>query len=1054
MTTTIVFGKAGDGWLTSHNASYATARNGSSVAVDTSSGTIFAGQHHNSDYTVHEAFFGFDYSAISAAEMVAAALIRLSVNSVYSASVYRELRAIGYAWSGGGLIAADWQTAANLAGGRQDAQFIASNGADGKRVYAGSDNLATILPTVTSMEYVLATDRAINGFTPTVDEGIAVYSVDLAGTADDPALYYTTTTLSKLNRVLGACVQLSDATWAYLESDGALAPVITLKHVQQNGTVTAVATVPTATITSSTDFDPGGSRGAQAMALAVDSLDNLYVIGKSAAGLNVLAAKAYTKGGGYSWTAQTLRNTSLPFYDQTPNQFAAAWHSTNGGVVHVLVGHTPGSGRPTQDVWESDYMLLDGPYLLTGGGSGALLLGSGDPVGSYQPDVSTAADYNTFHNEVGTGMDLAWAGSGNATQGYAASFQKGQLVGANAELAIGRYNLNSGGTGLAFSSYKQTAGWGKKDANAKCRVIPFGTNQACLITADADAGWGLTAYFYQFSAGAAGAVVLGSVTLASESVTNMPDGPAVAGVNSWDAVYSAADNKIWVYYVDSTDATRLRRTSINLNTYRAVRDTVLVLDIVSGTAVIQAVRTPRTGSAGTKGLVQVASKDGATLSLTNVVDTFNIAPTAPTLTPVANYDATAAQTFAWAFNDPNVGDTQSAYQLLIERTDTGATVLDTGKVVSATSSRSVAGGTLTNGLSYRWKVRTYDAADVVGPYSGYGTFSTAAGGTVTVTVPAADNPAGVVTDDYQISWSVAGTTQASYRVVLTRNDTGATLSDTGYVTSTATTFLVTGMVSNVEHTISVTVRNAALVVSAAGTRKITPDYGTPELPVVALSTFPADGYTLVSINNPAPGGPAAAIPAYDFETGVVGWTPTSATFAQDATQFHAGTKSAKLVVTGTPVKASARPPLAAVTTGLRYTARGWFFATTSFAVTLTIDWYNAGSVLISSLSTTVTISASTWTLVTVNGTAPALATQATYGPDLLSSPPTGRTIFVDDLDMGYSSDRPEVTYNQILRRLPGETKWKLLGTADPDGTFRDYTANSGIQYEYRVRGQA
>jgi len=202
-------------------------------------------------------------------------------------------------------------------------------------------------------------------------------------------------------------------------------------------------------------------------------------------------------------------------------------------------------------------------------------------------------------------------------------------------------------------------------------------------------------------------------------------------------------------------------------------------------------------------------------------------------------------------------------------------------------------------------VRTWDAADTVGPWSTYGTFSTSAGGTVTITDPAADNPAGVITDDYAIDWSVAGTTQAGYRVWLKIHSTGATVSDTGWITSTATTHNVTGMTSGTEHRIEVKVRNAALVESGTGTRLITPDYGSPETPTIAVTDHPEGGYVEVAVTNPTPTG-----------------------------------------------------------------------------------------------------------------------------------------------------DRPEVLSNTILRRRLGASVWTVMGSVDPDGTFRDYTAASGVAYEYVARGVA
>lgn len=55
-------------------------------------------------------------------------------------------------------------------------------------------------------------------------------------------------------------------------------------------------------------------------------------------------------------------------------------------------------------------------------------------------------------------------------------------------------------------------------------------------------------------------------------------------------------------------------------------------------------------------------------------------------------------------------------------------------------------------------------------------------------------------------------------------------------------------------------------------------------------------------------------------------------------------------------------------------------------------------------------------------------------------------------------DRPNPTVNEIHRRVYSQTNpdlpYQILGETDPNGTFLDYTAASGVLYEYRVRAVA
>lgn len=123
------------------------------------------------------------------------------------------------------------------------------------------------------------------------------------------------------------------------------------------------------------------------------------------------------------------------------------------------------------------------------------------------------------------------------------------------------------------------------------------------------------------------------------------------------------------------------------------------------------------------GSVDVLLTTGSASSYTAVFEqlTLNTAPQAPSGLTRANYDATEAAAYTWKHNDTDAGDSQSAYQLQIRLNGAGADLVDTGYVSSPTSSHSLAGGTLTNGNTYQWRVRTKDQAGVESPWSDYAT---------------------------------------------------------------------------------------------------------------------------------------------------------------------------------------------------------------------------------------------------------------------------------------------------------------------------------------------
>lgn len=110
---------------------------------------------------------------------------------------------------------------------------------------------------------------------------------------------------------------------------------------------------------------------------------------------------------------------------------------------------------------------------------------------------------------------------------------------------------------------------------------------------------------------------------------------------------------------------------------------------------------------------------------------FATAPNSPINLQRVNFDATSAADFIWSYSDPDPTSTQSAYQLQILDVLTGLIVIDTGKVSSTVSKRTVSSG-LTNGKQYQWRVTTWNNADVVGSWSNYETFYTSGKPTVTI----------------------------------------------------------------------------------------------------------------------------------------------------------------------------------------------------------------------------------------------------------------------------------------------------------------------------------
>lgn len=1268
MTTTIVFGDAADASVTFASASYATALAGGGTSSILNSTTLPFGQGFDTPafpgvYSVVQAFVSFTFSAPAATERVVASYVRCYVTASYSLGIPRILDWAEYDW-GASVDTGDFRPQ-SVIGSLTSYARVANVQNYGANVYAGTDALNTRIASGGPLRLVGASDRARAAITPTSDERNEIYSADASGTTGDPALVFTTVPNSTLQGVLGAAVQLSGGGHAYLEYDAAGTGSLLLKYHNN----TSATTVGTVGVASSGSLLSNTWSGSQSVALVRDDSDNLYVIGKQAGVDGSICVETWTKGAGFTWTVGTRRTAALAGYTEgSINNLAAAWHNVGtSGTIMLVASHS--AGRTPQPSTDILYALLNCQYLLTG--TGSLLRASGQAQGVVVDLVSTS-NIEIF-NETGTLLDVVAAPS-TTDRGYVISVSGKHQLGDNNTASAWRYKLASDGTSIADSDQANSQ-WMTKDATSKLRIIGIDGTVFVGVSTDNDTSYGITAKVQQNFGTSSSFTQLAEVKLAG-GVATMPASNVLSKSQAWDVAYDANGKKLWIYYLSASSNNQLFRTGIDMNTYLASSEQVLVNgSIAASGSTNYAVRVHRGATAGQKVLVAISSRtSGGVHSTVYTVDTFNVAPNAPTLTPKTNYDASASGTFAWTFNDPNAGDTQSAYQIQINtasgtpvfdsskqsgqvsvvgvgtsvttvnasanlplpanvldgdyivgmasirnsgtgtvnlpagwfdvlnfgntrvfarryvtglampsvsyaggsanqdtilqsfavrgahsasasiQSGTAATLLnstaqdiatpgmtipdlgtlivrtawkqddataystpggyDVGPFLSTTTgddasqgiwyrqssassippsgtvtvtggataiSRSgifalkpnpgntlptfqLPGGILTNGVDYQWRVRTWDALDAQGAWSGYGTFSVAAGGTVTITDPATDNPPGVLTGSYNVTWSVSGTTQASYRVVVTRTADGAQLINTGYLSSsTVSSYLVTGMLSDTQYQVAVTVRNVGLVESGTGTRLITPSYGSPEKPTINVQSFSDQGYILVGATNPPSGSVSLGTTPYSFESGIpAGWTTTpsaSATFVQSASTAHAGTFSGMLTVSASGSQVTTRPALAdspVIVPGRRYTVSYWAYSIGGYA-TLgdTIDWYDASNVFLSTSTINSSISSSTWTQRSMTATAPANAAKAVYGPTLAGTPPVSTRLFIDELLLADANDRPVVTSNLVMRKKATEadSAYVAIASIPKDGSYKDFAVASGVQYTYKIRAQ-
>jgi hypothetical protein len=845
MTTTVAFANTNDAYLFSGSSSYSSALSGPAdgvSAVDDAS--LFIGQQlSGSTFTIYQAFVQFGYTA-AADQMPTSAYFRLNSHSVTGTSVARGLEVQTFDWDGT-VDVNDWRTPAQLALGNNNrvANLIDIQNASNLTMRAGIPDLDEVDDDAT-LRYVINSTNNRQQEAPSSLEYNGIRSADYSGTSADPALYVASVTDSLLNRSLGAQVQLSDGTHVYIEFSSVVdgEDDNSLIHQDNDGNTTNLGTFTGQTFTR---------RGAQNYSLARDADDNLYVINQRDAD-NSLNCRAFIKGSGYSWSTGTLRGLTLPTYESDVNNTALTWHPQGGsfGTLVALIGHRAAGNRNREN--QMLYALLNCDHLINGSGSLARRVASADGLLVAGTSIN---GFNNFPNETGTLLDVSSAQEGSA-RGYVMSTARHHVLSANSGQSVARYTLNGSGTGFSevWNFHDNFSGFSTKDANAKSRLLPVSESRYATVNASSSTEFGLVVKHRQQLGNEF--TVLADVRLDEQDLTSMPSASTLSTANNWDAIYNPLDNRVWVYYFDTNDGQRLMRTHVDLSTGQAGQDEVEVNDSVGATgSTNHAIRVHRHHTIGEQMLITVANEtSGGTHSLIYVDDLINVAPDQPVLIPKENFDSDEEATFEWTFIDPNESDTQSAFQLQIDNATTEASAFDTGKTASTDSNYTLAASSIDNEEDYRWRIRVWDSSDEVSEWSDYGFFTTSASGVVNITDPDSDNDPDIVTANYLVQWEVSGTTQEDYRVVVFRTDTDEELVDTGWVESDDTEYLVEGMLADVEWQVEVTVRDSADIESNTATRLITPDYNSPEVPIISFNVENDGGYIGLSIENPEPVG--------------------------------------------------------------------------------------------------------------------------------------------------------------------------------------------------------
>lgn len=157
-----------------------------------------------------------------------------------------------------------------------------------------------------------------------------------------------------------------------------------------------------------------------------------------------------------------------------------------------------------------------------------------------------------------------------------------------------------------------------------------------------------------------------------------------------------------------------------------------------------------------------------------------------------------------------------------------------------------------------------------------------------------------------------------------------------------------------------------------------------------------------------------------FESVVSPWvanaTGGSATFVRSTAQFHEGSASGLLTPDGVATGCDARSENVPYTPNTTLWASGWIRCAVARSIGLNINWRDAGSGLLSTSSTSLSVSANTWTFISLFAShASAVQAQVTFS--MGSTPPASNTLFVDEARM----------------RVPGTSGAMYLDIASPKG---------------------
>lgn len=827
MTTYLIYSDPNDGEIQSYAPTYASARaKTGTVNVNTSNTYARTGQNIDNagNKYVYESFWSFDTSVIASTDRILDAMV--TVYSGWTASNQ------SISW-GQHFHTVNWAAPVTSSSWVDPNTLNDSNLAFGYNLltlntpyttkYTAKDNLIASINRSGPSKYVGISDQTKGNLAPNGAQEIWTYTAE---TTNKPCLTVYTSTPSVLNTVGNASVSLADGTTISLRSDGSTSPTVTAGYIAM---ATGSVWTPIGTI------DPSFStniHSRNSIALTADPAGNFYVIGVKTGTTGSLVGQAFVRTGTTNaWTANTALTQSIPAGNFSTIRAIAATYVVGGtnsidlpsiyvitarggaGIRPEIPYHVGGAG------WAQD-MTLNPANLLAG--TGYLLNGA---TNQYAPNT-----------QVGLPVMVDMVPMSNSLN--AVYVQRGQF-GATTVGGISTMSIyNGAGTIISTNSTYEATGASQLIAVSPtvfCHVFDSGGSQ-------------LKVRFYNNKS-----QILGEAFIPASSFYG-----GVIG-SQFDGFYDKQAGLVRVYYVDASAATTISRIDVSPVTFNLVSTSSELTAISAGGTTNPVLRVPTGPSVDERRIALDSNTVGASAAVVSNTTSFstvgNVIPSASSLVVHPNFDATFATTFLWAFSDPNKADTQTKFDIEFSKASDGTVVLAPATIVSTLSSYTLAASALTNGVNYRWRVRTYDVLGTAGTWSGYGTFTTAATGNTVITTPATDNmTTGNDVSSYNIAWTYTGSnvTQAQRQVKVTRTSDNVVVSDTTMQVNTTANYTISGLESGKQYRVDVTLINSSSITVPTVSRYISPNYSQPMTPVITVS--PNVAYNLVQVVNPTPSG--------------------------------------------------------------------------------------------------------------------------------------------------------------------------------------------------------